>query len=97
MYNLGLEATFFKGQLQVETDFFYRKRENILSNDNQAVADEGGYDLPLTNINISDDRGIELSAVYQQKIGDLKIDIAPNFSIGKEKFVVRKILRILKI
>ena len=53
MYNLGLEATFFKGQLQVETDFFYRKRENILSNDNQAVADEGGYDLPLTNINIS--------------------------------------------
>ena len=90
MYNLGLEATFFKGQLQVETDFFYRKRENILSNDNQAVADEGGYDLPLTNINISDDRGIELSAVYQQKIGDLKIDIAPNFSIGKEKFVVRK-------
>ena len=90
MYNLGLEATFFKGQLQLETDFFYRKRENILSNDNQAVADEGGYDLPLTNINISDDRGIELSAVYQQKIGDLKIDIAPNFSIGKEKFVVRK-------
>ena len=90
MYNLGLEATFFKGQLQVETDLFYRKRENILSNDNQAVADEGGYDLPLTNINISDDRGIELSAVYQQKIGDLKIDIAPNFSIGKEKFVVRK-------
>ena len=90
MYNLGLEATFFKGQLQVETDFFYRKRENILSNDNQAVADEGGYDLPLTNINISDDRGIELSAVYQQKIGDLKIDIAPNFSIGKEKFVNKR-------
>jgi len=90
MYNLGLEATFFKGQLQVETDIFYRKRENILSNDQQSVANEGGYDLPLTNINISDDRGIELSAVYQQKMGEFKIDIAPNFSIGKEKFVVRR-------
>ncbi|PDH44688.1 MAG: hypothetical protein CNE34_03465 [Rhodothermaeota bacterium MED-G18] len=90
MYNLGLEATFFKGQLQVETDVFYRKRENILSNDQQSVANEGGYDLPLTNINISDDRGIELSAVYQQKMGEFKIDIAPNFSIGKEKFVVRR-------
>ena len=90
MYNLGLEATFFKGQLQLETDIFYRKRENILSNDQQSVANEGGYDLPLTNINISDDRGIELSAVYQQKIGEFKIDIAPNFSIGKEKFVVRR-------
>jgi len=90
MYNLGLEATFFKGQLQVETDIFYRKRENILSNDQQSVANEGGYDLPLTNINISDDRGIEVSAVYQQKIGEFKIDIAPNFAIGKEKFVVRR-------
>ena len=90
MYNLGLEATFFKGQLQVETDVFYRKRENILSNDQQSVANEGGYDLPLTNINISDDRGIELSAMYQQKMGEFKIDIAPNFSVGKEKFVVRR-------
>ena len=90
MYNLGLEATFFKGQLQLETDIFYRKRENILSNDQQSVANEGGYDLPLTNINISDDRGIEVSAVYQQKIGEFKIDIAPNFAIGKEKFVVRR-------
>ena len=90
MYNLGLEATFFKGQLQLETDIFYRKRENILSNDQQSVANEGGYDLPLTNINISDDRGIEVSAVYQQKIGEFKIDIAPNFAIGKEKFVIRR-------
>tara|TARA_Y100000768_G_scaffold386979_1_gene376806 strand:- start:670 stop:3795 length:3126 start_codon:yes stop_codon:yes gene_type:complete len=90
MYNLGLEATFFKGQLQLETDIFYRKRENILSNDQQSVANEGGYDLPLTNINISDDRGIEISAVYQQKIGEFKIDVAPNFAIGKEKFVVRR-------
>ena len=90
MYNLGLEATFFKGQLQLETDIFYRKRKNILSNDQQSVANEGGYDLPLTNINISDDRGIEVSAVYQQKIGEFKIDIAPNFAIGKEKFVIRR-------
>ena len=27
MYNLGLEATFFKGQLQVETDFFIEKEK----------------------------------------------------------------------
>ena len=90
MYNLGLEATFFKGQLQLETDIFYRKRENILSNDQQSVANEGGYDLPLTNINISDDRGIEISAIYQQKMGEFKIDVAPNFAIGKEKFVDRR-------
>ena len=90
MYNTGVEATFLRGKLQLEGDIFYRKRENILSNDQKSVANEGGYDLPLTNVNISDDRGFEISALYQQNIGKFKIDIAPNFSYGKEKFLVRK-------
>ena len=89
MYNLGLEGTFLQGRLQVELDYFYRKRENILSNDQKSVAREGGFNLPLTNINISDDRGIELSAIFQQNLGDFRISLAPNFAIGKEKFVVR--------
>ena len=89
MYNLGFEGSFLQGRLQVELDYFYRKRENILSNDQKSVAKEGGFNLPLTNINVSDDRGVELSAVFQQKIGDFRIDLSPNFAIGKEKFVVR--------
>ena len=89
MYNLGLEGTFLQGRLQVELDYFYRKRENILSNDQKSVAREGGFNLPLTNINVSDDRGIELSAIFQQNLGDFRISLAPNFAIGKEKFVVR--------
>ena len=89
MYNLGLEGTFLQGRLQVELDYFYRKRENILSNDQKSVAREGGFNLPLTNINVSDDRGIELSAIFQQNLGEFRISLAPNFAIGKEKFVVR--------
>ena len=89
MYNLGLEGTFLQGRLQVELDYFYRKRENILSNDQKSVAREGGFNLPLTNINVSDDRGVELSAIFQQNLGDFRISLAPNFAIGKEKFVVR--------
>ena len=90
MYNFGIESSFLNGRLQFELDYFYRERENILSNDQISVAEEGGFDLPLTNINVSDDRGIELSAVFQQQLGDLRIELAPNFAYGKEKYIIRK-------
>ena len=89
MYNLGVESSFLQGRLQLELDYFYRKRENILSIDQKSVASEGGFNLPLTNINESDDRGLELSAIFQQNIGKFRVDLAPNFAIGKEKFLVR--------
>ena len=89
MYNLGVESSFLQGRLQLELDYFYRERENILSIDQKSVASEGGFNLPLTNINKSDDRGLELSAVFQQNIGKFRIELAPNIGIGKEKFIVR--------
>ena len=89
MYNLGVESSFLQGRLQLELDFFYRKRENILSIDQKSVASEGGFNLPLTNINESDDRGLELSAIFQQNIGKFRLELAPNFAIGKEKFLIR--------
>ena len=33
MYNFGVETSFLQGRLEFEADLFYRKRENILSND----------------------------------------------------------------
>ena len=89
MYNLGVESSFLQGRLQLELDYFYRKRENILSIDQKSVASEGGFNLPLTNINESDDRGLELSAIFQQNIGKFRLELAPNFAIGKEKFLIR--------
>ena len=89
MYNLGVESSFLQGRLQLELDYFYRKRENILSIDQKSVASEGGFNLPLTNINESDDRGLEFSAIFQQNIGKFRLELAPNFAIGKEKFLIR--------
>ena len=90
MYNFGVEASFLQGRLEFEADLFYRKRENILSNDQKSVAKEGGFELPLTNINVSDDRGIELLAVYQQNVGSFNFEVSPNVSYGKEKYIVRR-------
>ena len=90
MYNFGIEASFLQGRLEFEADLFYRKRENILSNDQKSVAKEGGFELPLTNINVSDDRGVELLAVYQQNVGSFNFEISPNISYGKEKYIIRR-------
>ena len=90
MYNIGLETSFLQGRIEFEADYFYRKRENILSNDQKSVAKEGGFELPLTNINVSDDRGIELSALIQQRVGEFRFELSPNFSFAKEKFIIRR-------
>ena len=90
MYNAAVELTFFEGRVQFEADYFYRKRENILSIDQRSIAAEGGFVLPLSNINVSDDRGIELYAQFQQNIGGLTFDIAPNLTFAKEKYIVRR-------
>ena len=90
MYNLGFELALWQGRIQFEADYFYRNRENILSIDQRAVAAEGGFELPLSNINVSNDRGIELFLQFQQQIRDITIDIAPNFTLAREKFVIRR-------
>ena len=90
MYKADVELTFLEGRVQFEADYFYRKRENILSTDQRSVAAEGGFVLPLSNINVSDDRGIEFFAQYQQNIGGLTFDIAPNLTLAKEKYLVRR-------
>lgn len=90
MYNFGLETSFLEGQIQFELDYFYRERKNILSNDLKSVPEEGGFDLPLTNVNKSDDRGIEFYANFKQKIGDFNFEFAPNFAYAKEKYIIRK-------
>ena len=36
----------------------------------------------------TDDRGVELLAVYQQNVGSFNFEISPNVSYGKEKYIV---------
>ncbi len=86
-YNIGFEARFWNGKLSLETELFYRKREGIIDQNIEAVPSTFGADLPVVNINSQENRGIEISAVYQERIGNFRIELAPNFSLAQSKWI----------
>jgi TonB-linked SusC/RagA family outer membrane protein len=87
MTNIGLEATLFDGKLGVEVDVFQRTRDGIIDVNVEDVPSTFGANLPVVNINSQESRGIEIALSYEQRIGDFKIDIAPNFSFARSKWL----------
>lgn len=87
VYNLGLEARFWGGKLTLETELFYRKREGIIAQNIEDVPSTFGADLPVVNLNSQENRGVEVSAIYQERIGNFKIFLAPNFSLARAKWL----------
>lgn len=86
LYNFGVEASFLQGRLRVEADVFYRNREGLLGQNLRDIPSTFGANLPLVNLNSRNNRGVELLVAYQQRIGDVRIDIAPNFTFARAKW-----------
>ena len=87
MYNVGVEARFWGGKLSLETELFYRKREGIIAQNIEDVPSTFGADLPVVNINSQEKRGIEISAIYQERFGDFFLVVAPNFSLARARWI----------
>ncbi|MEO1449546.1 MAG: SusC/RagA family TonB-linked outer membrane protein, partial [Bacteroidota bacterium] len=87
IYNLGLEARFWSGKLTLEAELFYRKREGIIARNVEDVPSTFGADLPVVNLNSQENRGLEISAVFQQRLGDFKLTLAPNFTLARSNWL----------
>ena len=87
VYNLGIETRFWGGKLTLETELFYRKREGIIAQNIEDVPSTFGADLPVVNINSQENRGIEISAIYQERFGDFFLVLAPNFSLARARWI----------
>lgn len=85
--NFGVEANLFDGKLGVEIDVFQRKREGIIDVNVEDVPSTFGAELPVVNINSQENRGFEVALSYEQRIGAFKIDVAPNVSYARAKWV----------
>ncbi len=86
VYNIGAEARMWNGRLSLEAELFYRLRDGIIAQNTEAVPSTFGADLPVVNLNSQENRGIELSAVYQQRVGDFRFEIAPNLTIARSRW-----------
>ncbi len=86
-YNAGLDAMFLNGKLGVEFDYFFRITDNIFGQPLESYPSTFGAELPLLNINSTDDRGFELTLTHRNKIGnDFTYKVNGSVSYAREKY-----------
>jgi TonB-linked SusC/RagA family outer membrane protein len=87
-YNLGFDSKFLDDLLTLNTEFFYQRREDILTTKDASVPNFTGLSLPQENIGIVDNKGIELTAGIHKAINeDIFINFGGNFSYNKNEIV----------
>jgi len=87
IYNVGLDAGFWKGLLGFELDVFYRLRENILAQPIASVPSTFGATLPLINLDKRDNRGFELLLTHKNTIGKFSYYFNPMISWARGKYI----------
>ena len=86
--DVGFEATLWKGLLQVEADFFYENRSNMLANPTVIVPVEYGVSLSQVNAGKMDNRGVDLTmGTSFTVIKDLRISLSGNFTYAQNKLL----------
>ncbi|GAB1474034.1 TonB-dependent receptor [Bacteroidota bacterium] len=86
-YNAGLDASFLKGKLSFELDFFWRITENIFGQPLESYPSTFGATLPQVNLNSTDDRGFELKLTHRNSVGsDFSYNLTGSFSLARERY-----------
>lgn len=86
--NIGIDFKLRRGLLEGSIDAFYEKRSDILAKRNASVPVYTGLRLPLENIGIADNRGIELQLNHRNKIvKDLSYSVNGQFSYARSKII----------
>lgn len=91
-YNVGLDATLFKGKLDVILEYFYNKRDQILIQKTGSTPASSGITtlLPPVNAGRVDNRGFEFSLSYNFKPStdfSLKAGVNGGYALNTVKFM----------
>jgi TonB-linked SusC/RagA family outer membrane protein len=86
--DIGFEATLWNGLLNVEADYFYEKRSNMLVNPDVIVPAEYGIGLSQVNAGIMKNQGIDLSLGSNYNISkDLQVSLSGNITYAKNSLL----------
>jgi len=86
--NIGFDSKFLNDLLHFNFEFFYNKREDILSPRDASVPDFTGLSLPDENIAQVDNKGFEIDAgIHKSITSNLRIDLTGNFSWNRNEVV----------
>lgn len=87
MGNVGLELAAFKNTLNVEAAYFFEERTDILVPQSNQVSSVIGIGLPYVNGGTIRNQGVELSAVYKNRVGELQFSFGGNLLYARNEIV----------
>lgn len=82
--NVAIDATLFDGKLELTAEYYSNTSEDVLL-DLPIPASAGSLAGLTTNAGSLENSGVEFSVRYRQNIGDLSLEIAPNFYTVKNE------------
>ena len=84
--DLGLEGSFWKDLLTFETDYFFKRTENILR-PTQKTSSIIGISLPDANIGVVENKGIEFMIGHRNHLKDIKYNANFVFTYATNKAI----------
>lgn len=86
--NVGFEASLWKGALNVEVDYFYEKRANMLIAKNNSLPGEYGVGIGLVNEGVMNNRGVDITVKSAHQFSsDLRLDLTGTFTFARNKLL----------
>jgi TonB-linked SusC/RagA family outer membrane protein len=88
--NLGVDGVLWNGGLGFSVDVFKQRRENILTRRNLEIPVYTGLTLPVENIGIVENKGIELALSHRRAVtsaGDFAYSVSGNIAYAKNNVI----------
>ncbi len=73
--DVGVDATFLNGKIQLQADYFYSLSKNLLLRVPLPITAGNQGENPYDNLGKIENKGFELSLTYQDKSGDFKYSV----------------------
>lgn len=90
-YDVGVESKFFANRFSVDFDYFFEKRDNILTTLGiiPAIYGVDAGAVPPANVGITQNKGYELSLNWTDHKGDWHYTLAADMSYSRNKIIYK--------
>ena len=85
--NVGVDAGFFKDKLHAYVDFFWEDRKDILVSNAATLSAVTSLPSGYVNEGRVKNHGFEVTLNWEQKIGDFRYSISPNFAFARNEVI----------
>lgn len=84
--NIGFEASYHRGLISVEFDWFRRNRSGLPATRVGSLPTIFGESMPQENLNSDINTGFEIVVGYKNRIGNFNYNVSANFSTTRIKY-----------